>query len=146
MVLDILQSFQHLDSSPQVPSKITWDEVEAMTRSLEPKTNLVVPKSVLLDTPPYRRSGLGRRRGAERQYRCHRGQFNLHIKEFLSHWVVHVDRYNPHLHVVRHLMVDHGFRAFLHIAQILVMPVRAGAIWVEEIAASPAAAQPTPAG
>lgn len=145
MVRDILQSFQHLDAAPHVPSKMTWTEVESMTRSLEPKTNLVVPKSVLPDAPPYKRSGLGRKRGAERQFRCHRGHFNLHIKEFDSHWVVHVDRYNPHLHVVRHLMVDHGFRAFLHIAQILVMPVKVGATWVEEITAPAPVAQPTSA-
>ena len=145
MVLDILQRFQHLDTAPHVPAKMTWDEVEAMTRSLKAKTNLVVPKSVLPDAPPYKRSLLGRKRGAARQFRCHRGHFNLHIKEFGSHWVVHVDRYNPHLHVVRHLMVDHGFRAFFHIAQILVMPVKAGATWVEDITAHAPSSQPTAA-
>ena len=143
MVHHILESFQHLDEAPHVPDRISWAEVETMTRSLNPKTNLVVPKSVLPEAPPYRRSRLGRKRGADGQYRCHRGHFNLHIKEFASHWIVHVDRYNPHLHVFRHLFVDHGFRAFLHIAQILVMPVKAGATWVEEVTTVPAA-QATP--
>jgi hypothetical protein len=140
MALD-LSTFQHLDTAAHVPARMNWSEVERMTRSLEPKTNLVVPKSVLPDAPPYKRSGLGRSRGADRQYRCHRGHFNLHIKEFLTHWVVHVDRYNPHRHVLRHLFVDHGFRAFLHVAQILVSPMKAGATWVEDVTATPT---PTP--
>ena len=145
MVHHILRSFQHLDTAPHVPSKLKWEEVEQMTRGLLPKTNLVVPKSALPEAPPYQESRLGRKRGAQRQYRCHRGHFNLHIKEFESHWVVHVDRYNPRLHVVRHLMVDHGFRAFLHIAQILVSPVKAGATWVEEVTAGTPTPHSTPA-
>src|SRR5688572_4638153 len=118
MAKDFLERLQTWDQATHVKGPVTWEQVENLTRSLEPKTNLVVPKALLGEAPPHQQSRLGRRRGADRQYRCHRGHLNLHIKEFDTHWVVHVDRWNPHLHVVRHLLVDRGFRTFLHIAQL----------------------------
>lgn len=125
MAKHILERLQHLDPVALDGRKMTWNEVETVTRSLRPKTNLVVPKILLRDEPPYKPSRLGRRRGAQRQYRCHRGSGNLHVKEFDGHWVVHVDAWNPHLHVVRHLLVDRGFRTFLHVAEVFMGPAAA---------------------
>jgi hypothetical protein len=135
MAKGILAALQHMDERSTSGGPLTWSRVESIARSLEPKTNLVVPKTVLADAPPYQRSPLGRLRGALRQFRCNRALENLHIKEFEGHWVVHVDRYNPHRHVMRHLAIDHGFRTFLHVAQLLIPPT-----WAEALDAGPAAA------
>ena len=114
----ILARFLPLEKRAPSGGKLTWSEAEQLARKLTAKTNLVVPKARLEEAPPYKRSLLGRSRGALRQYRCHRPQYNLHIKEFESHWVLHVDRWNPHLHAVRHILVDRGFKQFLHIAEL----------------------------
>lgn len=104
-------------STPLAP--LSWADVEAVARRLPAKTNLVVPKANLRDPPPWSRSRLGRSRGALRQFRCTRTRHNLHVKEFDRCWVVHVDRWNPHRHPVRHLFVDFGYKRFLHLAQVL---------------------------
>lgn len=118
MARRILARFVSLENAASASGPLSWDEAEALARKLQPKTNLVVPKARLAEEPPYNRSGLGRSRGALRQFRCHRPQYNLHIKEFEQHWVLHVDRWNPHLHALRHILVDRGFKEFLHIAEL----------------------------
>ncbi|HLE47330.1 MAG TPA: hypothetical protein VI818_03455 [Candidatus Thermoplasmatota archaeon] len=118
MAKSFLSRFLHLEREAPAADPMSWNHAEALARKLAPKSNLVVPKARLSDAPPYPRSRLGRSRGALRQFRCHRSEYNLHIKEFEDHWVIHVDRWNPHLHAVRHILVDRGFKEFLHIAQL----------------------------
>src|SRR5687767_8622018 len=89
--------------------------VERMARDLPERHNLVVPKAHLAQAPPHRRTWMGRKKGALHQYRCHRGEHNLHIKEYADRWVVHVDRWNPHHNMVKHLLVDRGFKHYVPI-------------------------------
>lgn len=98
---------------------LTWDDVERHVRQLPAKTNLVVPKAALGSSPPHGISGRGRKRGALRQFRDGRAHATLHIKEYEAHWVVHVDSWNPHRHLWRHLLVDRGFSQFLDIRGLL---------------------------
>ena len=97
---------------------LTWAQAEDLARRLPPRTNLVIPKSSLAETCPHASSRRGRKYGARGQFRCHRAQANLHIKEFDGHWVMHIDDWNPHHHVVRHLMVDRGYDQFLHLLDV----------------------------
>lgn len=95
--------------------KLTWEDVERQVRRLPAKTNLVVPKRALDAGPPHGLSARGRKRGALRQFRDERPHATLHIKEYEGHWVVHVDTWNPHKHLWRHLLVDRGYSRFLDI-------------------------------
>lgn len=99
--------------------KLSWLQLEEIARSLPRKTNLVVPREAVPDVPPYQRSRLGRPRGALRQFRCDNRSKNLHVKEYHDRWVVHVDYWNPHTNPVRHLLVDHGYKAFVHLFHVL---------------------------
>jgi len=115
-----LKSFLLSAPEPGPQSRaVDWPEVERLARRLPRKANLVVPKGVLAAPPPYSRSRLGRPRGALRQYRCLNFRGNLHVKEFERHWVVHVDSWNPLRHPVKHLLVDHGYKTFLHLHEFL---------------------------
>ncbi len=116
----LLSNYQDLDHKVLSWQPLTWKQAESWTRRLPEKTNLVVPRTHLPDETPYRKSALGRRRGALRQYRCHQAKGNLHIKEFEDHWVMHVDAYNPHTNMVQHLAVDRGFKTFLHLVDVLM--------------------------
>lgn len=113
-----LQAFRRHDDAVMSWDPLDWPRAEEWTRRLPEKTNLVVPRTHLDDAPPYRPSWMGRRRGAIGQYRCHRARSNLHIKEFPTHWVIHVDSFNPHTNVVQHLLVDHGYNRFFHLADL----------------------------
>ena len=80
--------------------------------------SLVVPKTHVEAPPPYAPSRRGRSRGAVRQYRSSNAFQNLHVKEFQGHWVLHVDTWNPHTNLMRHLMVDRGYKRYQHIDEI----------------------------
>ena len=63
--------------------------------------NIIVPKAVrpiidLKETP------LGSKNGANRQYRYG----NLHIKDYDTHYTVHMDKVNPLSNPLGHLLVD----------------------------------------
>jgi hypothetical protein len=105
---------------------VDWNHLARIARRLPPKTNLVVPKSLVPQRPPHRRTRLGRRRGAACQYRDRRARRNLHVKEYPDRWVVHVDAYNPHVHLVRHLLLDHGYNRFLDLTT-----------WLDEVTGGP---------
>jgi hypothetical protein len=63
--------------------------------------NIIIPKAVrpiidLKETP------LGNKKGAKRQYRYG----DLHIRDYDSHYSVHIDRVNPVTNPLGHLLVD----------------------------------------
>lgn len=63
--------------------------------------NIIIPKAVrpiidLKETP------LGNKKGAKRQYRYG----DLHIRDYDSHYSVHIDRVNPVNNPLGHLLVD----------------------------------------
>jgi hypothetical protein len=114
-MLDLLSRYQWHDDAVRAWEPLSWRQAESWTRVLPAKTNLIVPRENLDAAPPFDESWMGRRRGALRQYRCKRRFGNLHIKEFPDHWVMHIDSWNPHKAPVRHLAIDHGFKHFLHL-------------------------------
>jgi citrate lyase beta subunit len=63
--------------------------------------NIMVPKAVrpIVDLEE---SVLGSKKAAKRQYRYG----NLHIREYDTHYTVHVDRVNPLTNPLGHLLVD----------------------------------------
>lgn len=115
----LLSTYTTHDDEVHSWDPLSWAQAEHWTRRLPAKTNLVVPRSHLPQDPPYGKSVLGRRRGASRQFRCARAKNNLHVKEFADHWVMHVDAWNPHTNMVQHLLLDHGFKQFLHVVDLL---------------------------
>ena len=63
--------------------------------------NILIPKSVR----PIMDLGitiLGEKKGCKKQYRSG----NLHIREYESHYSAHVDKVDPHVDPLGHLMVD----------------------------------------
>lgn len=120
----ILSRYRAHDEEVLSWDPLDWSRAERWTRRLPPKTNLVVPRSHLDEVPPYRSSWMGRRRGAIGQYRCDRARGNLHIKEFPTHWVMHVDAFNPHRRLLHHLFIDHGYDRFFHLVDLFS--------WMEE--------------
>jgi hypothetical protein len=104
---------------PRVELRLeSWTLVRELLEQLPAKMNLVIPKGSLTEAPPMRQSALGRKRGAIRQFRDARPSRSIHVKEYAGHWVCHLDAWNPHEHVVRHLMVDRGYSNFLHLFQL----------------------------
>ncbi len=63
--------------------------------------NIVVPKSVR-PIVELKETALGAKMGARRQYRYG----NLHIREYDSHYTVHMDRVDPLKNPLGHLIVD----------------------------------------
>src|SRR5262245_34350677 len=63
--------------------------------------NIVVPKAVrpILDLQD---TVIGSKKGAKKQYRYG----NLHIRDYDSHYTVHMDRVNPLTNPLGHLIVD----------------------------------------
>jgi hypothetical protein len=63
--------------------------------------NIVVPKAVrpIIDLEE---TAIGSRKGAKRQYRYG----NLHIRDYETHYTVHMDRVNPLTNPLGHLLVD----------------------------------------
>lgn len=63
--------------------------------------NIVVPKAVrpIVDL---NETALGSKKGAKRQYRYG----NLHIRDYDTHYTVHMDRVNPLTNPLGHLLVD----------------------------------------
>jgi hypothetical protein len=63
--------------------------------------NIIVPKAVrpIIDL---KETSLGSKKGAKRQYRYG----DLHIREYDSHYSVHVDRVDPLSNPLGHLLVD----------------------------------------
>lgn len=124
MVRTILKGFRRHDAAARPLGALDWETVERMVRRLPRKTSLVLPKANLGVPPPYPRSRRGRPRGALRQFRDQRRRHSLHVKEFARHWVLHLDRFNPHAYPLRHLAVDWGYRRFVHLLQLLDGPSR----------------------
>ena len=63
--------------------------------------NILIPKSVR----PIMDLGitiLGEKKGCKKQYRSG----NLHIREYESHYSAHLDKVDPHVDPLGHLMVD----------------------------------------
>lgn len=83
----------------------TWREYEEQVRSLPPTTNIELPKQV--DVPPhFFESRLASDKGAKTSYRENRPQNSLHLREYDDQYTVHVDRFNPHHHPIRHAVYD----------------------------------------
>ena len=63
--------------------------------------NIVVPKAVrpIIDL---RETALGSKKGAKRQYRYG----NLHIRDYETHYTVHMDKVDPLTNPLGHLIVD----------------------------------------
>jgi hypothetical protein len=63
--------------------------------------NIIVPKAVrpIVDL---KQTALGGKRGAKRQYRYG----NLHIRDYDTHYTVHMDRVDPLKNPLGHLLVD----------------------------------------
>ncbi len=63
--------------------------------------NIIVPKAVrpIIDLEE---TALGSKKGAKRQYRYG----NLHIRDYDTHYTVHMDRVNPLTNPLGHLLVD----------------------------------------
>ena len=96
-------------------ARLGWKGIEEIVRAMPARHNLVIPKDWQSERPPHELSRLGRRRGALRQYRDARPTQSLHVKEYEDRWIVHVDLWNPHHHVVRHVAVDRGYTRFVHL-------------------------------
>ena len=63
--------------------------------------NIVVPKAVR-PVVGLQETALGSKKGAVRQYR----HGNLHIRDYDSHYTVHMDRIDPRKNPLGHLLVD----------------------------------------
>ena len=63
--------------------------------------NIIVPKAVrpIVDL---NETALGSKKGAKRQYRYG----NLHIRDYDTHYTVHMDRVNPLTNPLGHLLID----------------------------------------
>jgi hypothetical protein len=63
--------------------------------------NILIPKSVrpIID---YTETSLGNKNGAKKQYRYG----NLHIREYESHYSVHMDKVDPRIDPLGHLVKD----------------------------------------
>lgn len=63
--------------------------------------NIVVPRAVrpIMDI---NQTVLGSKKGAKRQYR----QGNLHIRDYDTHYTVHMDRFDPRSSPLNHLLID----------------------------------------
>lgn len=63
--------------------------------------SIIVPKSVR-PIIGLKETAIGGKKGARKQYRYG----NLHIRDYASHYTVHVDRVNPLKNPIGHLIVD----------------------------------------
>jgi hypothetical protein len=63
--------------------------------------NILIPKSVrpIID---YNETNLGSKKGAEKQYRYG----TLHIREYQNHYSVHMDKVDPRIDPIGHLLKD----------------------------------------
>ena len=63
--------------------------------------NIVVPKAVrpIVDL---KETAIGSKKGAKRQYR----HGNLHIRDYDTHYTVHMDKVNPLTNPLGHLLID----------------------------------------
>ena len=68
---------------------------------IDGEDNIIVPKAVrpIID---FKETVLGAKKGARKQYRYG----NLHIREYDTHYTVHVDRVDPLRNPLGHLLVD----------------------------------------
>lgn len=68
-----------------------------------PKNYLENPDSSLL----FRRS-VGQIKGQLRDYRCsiYNSNLGIHVIEFIDHYEIHVDRYDPYKKPIEHLIFD----------------------------------------
>ena len=68
---------------------------------IDGEDNIIVPKAVrpIID---FEETVLGAKKGARKQYRYG----NLHIREYDTHYTVHVDRVDPLRNPLGHLLVD----------------------------------------
>jgi hypothetical protein len=82
-----------------------WRVFEEQVRGLPPTTDVAVPKHISLP-PHFAESPFSKDKGETRAFRENRAQNSLHVREYADRYTVHVDRYNPHHHPVRHLVFD----------------------------------------
>jgi hypothetical protein len=68
---------------------------------VDPDGNIVIPKAVR-PVIGLQETALGSKRGALRQYRYG----NLHIRDYDSHYTVHMDKVDPRKNPLGHLLVD----------------------------------------
>lgn len=68
---------------------------------VDPDGNIVIPKAVR-PVIGLQETALGSKRGALRQYRYG----NLHIRDYDSHYTVHMDKVDPRRNPIGHLLVD----------------------------------------
>jgi hypothetical protein len=63
--------------------------------------NILIPKSVrpIIDYPE---TNLGSKKGAKKQYRCG----TLHIREYENYYSIHMDRIDPRIDPIGHLVKD----------------------------------------
>ena len=68
---------------------------------IDDEDNIIVPKAVrpIID---FKETVLGAKKGARKQYRYG----NLHIRDYDTHYTVHVDRVDPLRNPLGHLLVD----------------------------------------
>lgn len=68
---------------------------------IDGEDNIIVPKAVrpIID---FKETVLGAKKGARKQYRYG----NLHIRDYDTHYTVHVDRVDPLRNPLGHLLVD----------------------------------------
>lgn len=68
---------------------------------IDGEDNIIVPKAVrpIID---FKETFLGAKKGARKQYRYG----NLHIRDYDTHYTVHVDRVDPLRNPLGHLLVD----------------------------------------
>jgi hypothetical protein len=68
---------------------------------VDPDGNIIIPKAIrpIIDIEE---TVLGSKRGAKKQYRYG----NLHIREYDSHYTVHMDRVDPRKDPLGHLLAD----------------------------------------
>lgn len=64
--------------------------------------NIIVPKAVRPIIKGIDETALGTKQGARRQYRHGR----LHIRDYDTHYTVHIDRVDPRVSPIGHLLVD----------------------------------------
>lgn len=82
---------------------------------LDDEGNILIPKAVrpIVD---HQTTLLGEKKGSDRQYRCGK----LHVREYSSHYSVHMDSIDPRIDALGHLMIDtpHFMTGILSLAKI----------------------------
>lgn len=86
-------------------TRITWENIrEQCIRTGE---FITVLKKEIEDFPSdFEETNMGISKGELRQFRDNRTTQSLHIHEYIDHYVVHIDLFNPKFHPVAHGVLD----------------------------------------